>query len=954
MVKQHFRAAAIAATMFITAMSVQVQPLHAIPAYPGALRISQPDGTSISVRIHGDEHFNWYTTADGYPIVRQQDGFFYYAKPGGAALTSTGIKAADKEQRTGAEKKMLESISASAAERELSERYAKRRSVSSLKIMGETTYPTIGNRRALAILVDFPQTTSQTEATQFHFDNPKQLFSDMLNKQGFSQYGATGSVADYYRDSSNGQFELTFDVFGPVTMDNDVSYYGADEEKGTWQMIVEACEKLDSEIDFTQYDQNKDGLIDNVYVIYAGQGAADGGPSYTIWPHAGDVEKLSGSRHLFDGVRLNHYACSNELSIRIDEEQQRRDTLLAGIGFVCHEFTHVLGFPDLYNTLSQGSSFTPGTWSVMDVGSYNNDSHTPPSFSAYERMTMKWLEPTTLSEPADIILEPLSRNKACRINTPNENEMFILENRQLEGWDKYLPGHGMLIWHIAYEADRWQHNQVNTVSDYQCIDIEEADNIKSESTRAGDAFPGTAGVTQFTDDTTPGMLTLTGQLRCETPITDIEERNGQIHFKVKGGRTTLTTVNPLPATDVTPVSFTANWQPSDDAEGYKIDVWRLNGKEIEYAEGYRALPVTGNSCHVEGLSPETTYYYSVRGTSGDLESQPSAPVEVTTGVATFEYIAPTIAAPQDITETSFTANWLPLADAEGYKISVYTKEKGVADTVCADFTGGVKNLPEGWRTDCQMTIATKGYYGKAAPSLSMPADYNYIESPAFDDNVRGISFWYRERNNPSGENEIAVSTLTGSTWSVIETIPLPLPAATGTTVEIGEDKIPAGSKAVRIVYRRKNSGALAIDDVTIAHNDNIHNAAVAGWESHDAGDATSVSVNGLSPATTYYYRLRGYAGELTTIASAEAKVTTAEASHISATTQAGGISIVRSGNTLRVECSGNAATSVEVYTAGGQLLARKPLRESATAVFSLPSNGIYIVKAGDCARKVVM
>ena len=935
------------------AIGVQVQNLHAIPAYPGTLAMPLPDGTTISVRIHGDEHFSWYTTTDGYPLARQADGFFCYARTEGGATASTGVRASEPARRTAAEKALLATIDKKAAAGHMADRHARARKSGKLQKLGETTYPTTGNRRALALLVDFPKTTEQGKATKFYFDNPRQLFADMLNEQGFSRHNATGSVADYFSDASSGQFNLTFDVFGPVTLDYDISYYGDNESADTWRMVAEACTKLDGEIDFTQYDQDKDGVIDNVYVFYAGQGEADGGPKYTIWPHAGDIYNLATERFSFDGVGLNHYACSNEIAVRMNATTQKRDTTLAGIGTVCHEFTHVLGFPDLYNTLNQGATFTPGGWSLMDIGSYNNNSHTPPTLSAYERICMGWLKPTDLGEPANVILEPIARNKACRISTPNDNEMFILENRQQEGWDKYLPGHGMLVWHISYEADRWLYNQVNTVEEYQCIDIEEADNIKSEATRAGDTFPGTAGITELTDQTTPGMLTLAGKKPCATPITEIEERNGQIHFKVNGGRKVIEPVKALPATGITPLSFTANWEAAPEATAYKLDVWRQNGLDIEYVPGYTALTVEGTSCAVSGLSPETAYRYSVRATNGNTESLPSNIVDVTTGVATFEHIAPTPAAPTGITDTGFTANWLPLNGADNYTISVYTKEKGVADTTGVDFTGGVKNLPEGWRTDCQMSVATAGYYGKAAPSLSMPADYSYIESPALSHNVRGVRFWYRERNNPSGENRIEVNALAGSTWTTVETISLPLPAAKGTVAEIAESKIPAGTKAIRIVYRQTGSGALAIDDIDIAYNDKLHRVDLAGWEEHRTGNVNHATVSRLQPLTDYYYTLRGCAGSVVTIPSAETQVTTAKPTAI-ANTKAGtgGIRISRSGNSITISCQGAKAETAEIYTAGGQLIARKTA--GANTTFTLPHSGIYIIKVAGNACKITL
>lgn len=145
-----------------------------------------------------------------------------------------------------------------------------------------------------------------------------------------------------------------------------------------------------------------------------------------------------------------------------------------------------------------------------------------------------WINPEEFTEPADIELEDISKNKGYIVKTENENEYFLFENRQLNGWDKYLPGHGMLVWHIDYDERLWSLNKSNMEPAHQRIDIIEADNKLNNKTRDGDPFPGVTGNTSFTDDTKPGMLSW-GKKRQETPITDIREENGIIYFNVKGG-----------------------------------------------------------------------------------------------------------------------------------------------------------------------------------------------------------------------------------------------------------------------------------------------------------------------------------------------------------------------------------------------------------------------------------
>ncbi len=934
----------------VLAGSIQTSVLYAIPADPSPRVETLPDGTTITVCLCGDETFHYYMTEDGFPLIQDEQGFFYYAQLSGQELVRTSMRAQEAGKRTTTEKQFLQSLNKGQTVKRLSAQWKEARQKSPLiKAIGESAYPTTGEQQALAILVQFPKIGENGNAVSFTIPNPRQTIDNMLNQEGFSEHNATGSVYDYYYDNSGGKFKLHFDVYGPVTLNNDISFYGARDEDA-WQMVVEACQQLDDEIDFTQYDRDKDGMIDNVYIFYAGEGEATGGASYTIWQHASDVELLAGRQFPFDGVRLNHYACSNEIRRVTDPVAQEKKNELEGIGTVCHEFTHVLGFPDLYDTENQ-ISFTPGAWSIMDAGSHNNTAHTPPYYTAYERFCLGWLELEELSEPADIILEDISKNQAYRISTVNENEFFVLENRQLKDWDLYIPGHGMLVWHITYDETAWSRNEVNTNPDFQRIDIVEADNEPTYGSRQGDAFPGTANVTEFTDDTQPSMMTLDGLHRTEVPITDIVERNGFIQFKVKGGKPTLSPVTTLPATDVTPISFVAHWGAHAEATAYKLDVYRIGQQGNEYVEGYQARLVEDTQCAVTGLQPETTYYYRVKAVDGNNESAHSTPVEVTTEVATFEYIAPSALAATDITGNSFVAHWESLAGAQSYKLDLFKKVKGIADTLKVDFTD--KKLPEGWRTDCQMFLGTNGYYGEALPSLSMTTDYNYIESPVLKENIRGISFWYRLRNNPSGNNQIVLSGWVNDEWVEFDVFTLDSSIKTAQIATWSDtdtnSKIPANCKAIRITFRLLGKGALAIDDICLAYNDKFSTEVIPDWGQKPVGTGTSYKVTGLTPSTTYYYTVRGVDGDKTTIPSNEIAVTTTDDSAIDAV-QTHSAHCYVNGRVLTVTSHETNLQPIALYDLQGRIIAVSEPAQSVS--FELPAEGCYLVKVGNEVYKV--
>ena len=474
-------------TAFIAAAS---QYAYAVKAQPGIFTVTQPDGTTLDVQLMGDEHFHYYLTDDGYPLINENDTYYYAkATPEGKLLRSS-MTARRADKRDAEAKAFLRNVDADETIEAMPRRYG---------LFPGATFPAKGEQKALVILVEFSD-------RDFLTPGAGEYFTAMLNSEGFDTDGATGSARDYFVQNSSGMFIPEFDVYGPVTLEQPTKYYGGNDtwgnDKAPHKMIIEACELIDESVDFTQYDRDGDGVIDNVFVFYAGRGEATNGGANTVWPHSAYITEWEpGVEHLFDGVRLDSYACTNEWV----------SGHTCGIGTFCHEFSHVLGLPDLYPT-TYSSAFTPGNWSLMDSGSYNNGEKTPAGYSIFERNALGWIEPRAIdaSGQGNITLLPVTENDGAIICTPDEEEFFLLENRQKDGWDSYIPGHGMLVWHIDYVDRIWINNSVNNSQRHQYVDIEEADNIASELTRAGDAFPGTAGITEISFDTSPSLRTWSG------------------------------------------------------------------------------------------------------------------------------------------------------------------------------------------------------------------------------------------------------------------------------------------------------------------------------------------------------------------------------------------------------------------------------------------------------------
>lgn len=399
----------------------------AIPAKPGLWQtLKLKNGTEVKARLCGDEHVHFWMTEDGQRLMQSSDTY--------VSVTQQQLQQRAMNRRT-----------SKAASRLLSPR----KKVS----MGDRTHY-FGTKKGIVILAQFTD-------VKFKTANNLAKYKRIMNEEGYSEGSFRGSVSDYFKDQSAGQFELDFDVVGPYTMKNNQSYYGKNDSQGNdmnaEQMIKEACQQADSEVNFADYDWDGDGEVDQVFVLYAGKGEADGGATTTIWPHMYTLEEGTGSKLTLDGVTINTYACSNEIT---------PSGTIEGIGCFCHEFSHCMGFPDFYDT-SYSGWFGMGDFDLMCAGSYNGNTFCPAGYTAHEKMMCGWQEPIVLSTNDTTInnLQPMSKHGATFIiyNDAHTDEYFMIENRQKNGWDAGYPDNGLMITHTDFDKTIWQYNCPNTM-----------------------------------------------------------------------------------------------------------------------------------------------------------------------------------------------------------------------------------------------------------------------------------------------------------------------------------------------------------------------------------------------------------------------------------------------------------------------------------------------------------
>lgn len=472
----------------------------------------QKDKRVLDFYLFGDEWVNWAKTTDGYTLVLNENGEYCYAyQDAEQKLRASNFIATNPSERTAEENAFLRTISKGL--KYSTNQIIETRSKVEISLKA---YPTTGSNNLLVILVEFPDrlfTYTQTE------------FQNLMSQPGYSVDGSTGSVKEYFHDCSMGQLNLNPTVVGPVTMSHEMAYYGAPGpsfvDMNPKAMVSEACALVDSQIDFTQFDMDNDGYIDAVHIIFAGAPQSRTGEVNAIWPHRWAVTEYDDVARVFDGKTLGDYSCSGE----------KRAALMDGVGTICHEFGHVLGLPDFYDTDYEetgGDAPALSQWSVMASGSYNNNGNTPAGFNANERYKLGWLSLDTLTIADNYSLPSLiDSNKAYVITTPYENEYFILENRLQTSWDEHIPASGMLIYHIKDEGDYC----INCNPSYQRCDIEEADRSESSNTLGTDVFPNPQSNNFFTDYASPNSKLWSGE-SLNKPVNQItrDTADGMIYF----------------------------------------------------------------------------------------------------------------------------------------------------------------------------------------------------------------------------------------------------------------------------------------------------------------------------------------------------------------------------------------------------------------------------------------
>lgn len=525
----------------------------AAKAYSGIVTVTQSDGTELNVRIYGDEHFNWLTTEDGVLLVQEGNNYYIAETTSYGTLKATNYIAHNANKRLPAEIKAIKKQDLSRFRS-----YAIQKA-SPAKAMGTGNsgvkyFPHSGSPKALVILVEFSDTPFQSG------EKAKNVFEHFLKGKaednlpdGYEAYTGSyknknnlrnkGSVSDYFYDMSKGTYTPQFDVVGPYKLNQPSLYYGKGENDNTYALVSDACKAADKDVDFSRYDADGDGMVDLVYIIYAGYPASMSGNPNDIWPKSGPG---NGSFGTYDGKKVCRYGVHAELNFG-RELNQKNGFLLSGIGLFCHEFSHTLGLPDLYPTVdaSKVDNQNPEMWDLMDGGEYTyNGGYCPTPYSPWEMDAMGWATPIELSdEKQTVTLKSYGKERIAYKIKGENNEYLLLQNIQIGGWWTGVASvykTGMLVWRIDYNNEDVNlfDNPNNTlgkpkvmivpadgyvISDYNHGDGKQWTDAEYKASLQADPFPGATKKTEL-------LSVVLNNSTLEKPIYNIKEENGVITF----------------------------------------------------------------------------------------------------------------------------------------------------------------------------------------------------------------------------------------------------------------------------------------------------------------------------------------------------------------------------------------------------------------------------------------
>ncbi len=765
----------------------------------------------------------------------------------------------------------------------------------------------------------------------FTIENPREYFDRIFNTGEDHPDGVSGNIARYFERQSGGLFRPVFDVTDPVRLTATRMSYGSNntsgEDKYPENMLVQASGLIDGSVDFSRYDTDGDGYVDNIVIIYAGQDETTSGVTSAVNPHRGKLSDKNKSTTK-DNVILDSYVCIAELEA---DRSLGQGPLLK---LLCRE----LGLPLLGHSTNAGAGFTPGPWSLMDRGDRAEDGDKPVGLSVCERVMLGWIAVQPMPKNGKVTL---GSTTSYYIPTERKQEYFLIENRRQHGQDTFLPGQGMLIWHVDMSGVQAISEGVNDIASHQYIDIVEAcgeANVHMPELLESYAWP--SGEHDSFDAISWGGLSTGYSL---SGI--VENTDGSVSFMVNGEIPVLTTPDAPTVEGRSNGTAMLSWTPCAGADRYLINIIDEDESEEDILES------NTNSLTVIGLTAGVNYSASVCSVAGQEQSEWSEKTYFILPEPCWADMYPEAETETDFEDQGFTARWSHLDGAEAYLLSVVGNFGRGEESCILEFGhSGSKELqlPATWEwtgeaSDVYLTNSY-GYYGTNAPALKFDSSDMSLTSPAEEGlYVTGISFWMR---GATGADE-SILRIEGISLGKNEVLArLTPPISQGAIFEFRD--FPAQTERVRLVYE-KVGGNLALDDLRL---ETIHvtEKAVEDYTDKNVGFCDNHRVELAHPIAhsySFYVTALDSEGNRSGTSMAGKVIVPQGAGIFSPSRDTAGVEVF--GNTILY--SGVSGDVLRVYTADGILRSQAVVNFDGVATIGLPA-GFYIAVTPEGSTKI--
>lgn len=589
-------------------------PLHASPAFQRSFSHTQSDGTILTIILSGDEDFAYFRTSDDIPLWRNGSGDFCYMEFDALGYPKAGETVAhERTSRSISEQSVALSSMSSLIATQTSNQLLRGYSIGS---QSGASVNSIGDVDIPVILVEFSDVTFATEADSLDFVSDSLFFEELFNRTD------TISVKRYFTDQSDGLFDPTFKLIGPVTLSQTMAYYGQNNSSGNDRYYTEMVREAVTLAVEAGYDLSAfatDGEVPFIAVVHAGGNEEVSGTEDDLWSrYQSSFDYTTGG--LTFGSML-YVGERNDFGYGYEQQN--------GIGIFCHEFSHALGLPDMYtNTTVFGMDF----WDLMDYGEFYELADRPTGYTAYERDFMGWLVADTLERVKQLVtISPLAGDSGVRslivVNPNNEDEYYVLSNLQSWNWFPSVLGYGMMINHINYSQSRWTGNRVNRDTSELNITLLPADGERTyhssyASSYKGDLWPGYTNNTALSDYTTPADSVYAGDFM-GIKMSDIHtDDDGNIVFAFMADGI-LDEVSDLSVGVVSDSSLEATWTAVENASAYIVTVLS--------ASDTIASDTTSNTVYsIESLEAQTEYTVIVIAIDDDYIDSEATRTSVTT------------------------------------------------------------------------------------------------------------------------------------------------------------------------------------------------------------------------------------------------------------------------------------------------------------------------------------